>query len=64
MREPLLVDVEKLFNEDIIRAIVIRDLKSIYNFNMDYLKDTKRTTHRSSPCFPQTPLKTKHSWRL
>jgi len=38
MTKPILIDIEKLFKDDIIRAVVIRELESIYNFNMDYLK--------------------------
>lgn len=56
MREPILVDIEKLFKDDIIRAVVIRDLESIYNFNMGYLKKYEENDGSSIAVFSTDPV--------
>ena len=56
MTEPILIDIEKLFSDDIIRALVIRDLESIYNFNMGYLKKYEENDKSFIAVFSTDPV--------
>ena len=56
MTEPILIDIEKLFSDDVVRSLVIRDLESIYNFNMGYLKKYKENDGSFIAVFSTDPV--------